>query len=323
MKRTLTLTIGIIGILLFFTLSGAFYIVEEGQQTILVRFGKVVGDPVTKAGLHFKLPFVHNVLVFEKRLLIWDGDPEEIPTKGREFIKVDATARWRIADPKKFLESVATEQRAQSRLDDIIDSAVRSQVSGNTLVELVRSASWVTPGEEVLEEVPAEREKELKKKITRGREELTRAILAEARKVVPQFGIQLIDVRIKRLNYIQSVREKVYTRMNSERKRIAARFRSEGEGESAEILGKMDKELRQIGSTAYRKAQVIRGKADAQATKIYGDAFNKDPEFYAFSRTLEAYKEGQNQNSVMILTTDSDYYRYLKEAISGDKRRRR
>ncbi len=323
MKRTLTLTIGIIGILLFFTLSGAFYIVEEGQQTILVRFGKVVGDPVTKAGLHFKLPFVHNVLVFEKRLLIWDGDPEEIPTKGREFIKVDATARWRIADPKKFLESVATEQRAQSRLDDIIDSAVRSQVSGNTLVELVRSASWVTPGEEVLEEVPAEREKELKKKITRGREELTRAILAEARKVVPQFGIQLIDVRIKRLNYIQSVREKVYTRMNSERKRIAARFRSEGEGESAEILGNMDKELRQIGSTAYRKAQVIRGKADAQATKIYGDAFNKDPEFYAFSRTLEAYKEGQNQNSVMILTTDSDYYRYLKEAISGDKRRRR
>ncbi|MEE9123674.1 MAG: protease modulator HflC [candidate division NC10 bacterium] len=323
MKRTLTLTIGIIGILLFFTLSGAFYIVEEGQQTILVRFGKVVGDPVTKAGLHFKLPFVHNVLVFEKRLLIWDGDPEEIPTKGREFIKVDATARWRIADPKKFLESVATEQRAQSRLDDIIDSAVRSQVSGNTLVELVRSASWVTPGEEVLEEVPAEREKELKKKITRGREELTRAILAEARKVVPQFGIQLVDVRIKRLNYIQSVREKVYTRMNSERKRIAARFRSEGEGESAEILGNMDKELRQIGSTAYRKAQVIRGKADAQATKIYGDAFNKDPEFYAFSRTLEAYKEGQNQNSVMILTTDSDYYRYLKEAISGDKRRRR
>ena len=323
MKRALTLTIGIIAILLFFTLSDAFYVVEEGQQAILLRFGKVVGDPVTKAGLHFKLPLVHKVRRFEKRLLIWDGDPEEIPTKGREFIKVDATARWRIADPKKFLESVATEQRAQSRLDDIIDSAVRSQVSGNTLVELVRSASWVTPGEEVLEEVPAEREKELKKKITRGREELTRAILAEARKVVPQFGIQLVDVRIKRLNYIQSVREKVYTRMNSERKRIAARFRSEGEGESAEILGNMDKELRQIGSTAYRKAQVIRGKADAQATKIYGDAFNKDPEFYAFSRTLEAYKEGQNQNSVLILTTDSDYYRYLKEAVSGDKRRRR
>jgi membrane protease subunit HflC len=322
MKRTLTITIGILAILALLALSGAFYRVEEGQQAIVLQFGRPVGDPVTEPGLHVKLPFVQNVRRFEKRLLIWDGDPEEIPTKGREFIKVDATARWRIADPKKFLESVATEQRAQSRLDDIIDSAVRSQVSGNTLVELVRSASWVTPGEEVLEEIPAEREKELKKKVTRGREELTRAILTEARKVVPQFGIELIDVRIKRLNYVPSVREKVYSRMISERKRIAARFRSEGEGESAEILGNMEKDLRQIRSTAYRKAQVIRGKADAQATKIYGDAFNKDPEFYAFSRTLEAYKEGQNKNSVLILTTDSDYYRYLKEAVSGDKRRR-
>ena len=320
MKRTLTIAVGIVGLLVILALSGAFYIVEEGQQAILKQFGKVVGDPVTDAGLHFKIPFIQEVLLFEKRLLIWDGDPEEIPTKGREFIKVDATARWRIADPKKFLESVETEQRAQSRLDDIIDSAVRSQVSGNELVELVRSASWVTPKEEVLEEIPVEREEELKKEITRGREEITRAIVAEARKVVPQFGIELIDVRIKRLNYVQSVREKVYARMISERKRIAARFRSEGEGESAEILGNMEKELRQIRSDAYRRAQKIRGKADAEATKIYGEAFGKDPEFYAFSRTLEAYKEGQNENSVLILTTDSDYYRYLKQALPGNKR---
>ncbi len=320
MKRTLTIAVGILGLLVFLVLSGAFYTVQEGQQAIILQFGKVVGDPVTEAGLHFKIPLVQKVLVFEKRLMIWDGDPEEIPTKGREFIKVDATARWRIADPRKFLESVASEQGAQSRLDDIIDSAVRSQVSGNTLVELVRSASWVIPKEEVLEEVPVEREKELKKKITRGREELTRAILAEARKVVPQFGIELVDVRIKRLNYIQSVREKVYSRMISERKRIAARFRSEGEGESAEIVGTMEKELRQIESNAYRRAQKIRGKADAEATKIYGEAFGKDPEFYAFSRTLEAYKEGHNENSVLILTTDSDYYRYLKQAVPADKR---
>jgi membrane protease subunit HflC len=320
MKRTFTIAVGIVGLLVLLVLSGAFYIVEEGQQAILLQFGKVVGEPITDAGLHFKLPFVQNVVSFEKRLLIWDGDPEEIPTKGREFIKVDATARWRIADPRKFLESVATEQGAQSRLDDIIDSAVRSQVSGNTLVELVRSASWVRPKEEVLEEVPAELEEELKKEVTRGREELTRAIVAEAQKVVPQFGIELIDVRIKRLNYVQSVREKVYTRMISERKRIAARFRSEGEGDSAEILGNMEKELRGIRSGAYRRAQKIRGKADAEATKIYGNAFNKDPEFYAFSRTLEAYKEGQNENSVLILTTDSDYYRYLKQALPGKKR---
>lgn len=322
MTRAVRMAVVVLVILVLLVVSGAFYTVQEGQQAILLQFGKVVGDPITDAGLHFKLPFIQNVRRFEKRLLIWDGDPEEIPTKGREFIKVDATARWRIVDPRKFLESVATEQGAQSRLDDIIDSAVRSQVSGNELVEVVRSASWVTPEAEVLQEIPAEREEELKKKISLGREEITRAIVAEAEKVVPQFGIKLIDVRIKRLNYVQSVREKVYSRMISERKRIAARFRSEGEGDSAEVLGNMEKELRQIRSTAYRRAQEVRGKADAEATKIYGNAFNKDPEFYTFSRTLEAYKEGQNKNSVLILTTDSDFYRYLKEAVPADKRPR-
>jgi membrane protease subunit HflC len=191
---------------------------------------------------------------------------------------------------------------------------VRDQVSASELVELVRSASWEVPEGEVLEEVPAEVQEELKKQVTRGREELTRTILTEARKVIPQYGIELVDVRIKRLNYVESVREKVYARMVSERKRIAARFRSEGEGRNAEILGTMEKELRQIRSTAYRRAQEIRGKADAEATRVYGAAYNRDPEFYAFSRTLEAYKEGHNKNSTLILTTDSDYYRYLKEA---------
>ena len=321
MKRTLTIAVGILAFLVVLVLSGIFYTVEEGQQAIILQFGKPVGDPVAEAGLHFKLPFIQNVRRFEKRLLIWDGDPNQIPTKGREFIWVDTTARWRIADPKKFLESVATEQGAQSRLDDIIDSVVRDQVSGSELVELVRSTSWVVPKGEALEEVPAEREEELKIKIARGREEITRFILAEARKIIPQYGIELVDVRIKRLDYVESVREKVYARMISERKRIAARFRSEGEGRSAEILGTMEKELRQIRSTAYRRAQEVRGKADAEATQVYGEAFNKDPEFYAFSRTLEAYKEGQNENSVLILTTDSDYYQYLKEAVSTDKRR--
>jgi len=303
-------------------LSGTLYTLEEGQQAIIIQFGRPVGDPVTTAGLHVKLPFVQEVRRFEKRLLIWDGDPNQIPTKGREFIWVDTTARWRIADAKKFLESVATERGAQSRLDDIIDSVVRDQVSGSELVELVRSTSWVVPKGEALEEVPAEREEELKKAIARGREEITRIILAEARKIIPQYGIELVDVRIKRLDYVESVREKVYARMISERKRIAARFRSEGEGRSAEILGTMEKELRQIRSTAYRRAQEVRGKADAEATKIYGAAYNRDPEFYAFSRTLEAYKEGHNKNSTLILTTDSDYYRYLKEAAAGASRPR-
>jgi membrane protease subunit HflC len=314
MKTAVKIGLGLLAVVILLVVAGTFYSLEEGQQAVIVQFGRPVGTPITDAGLHLKVPFVQDVLRFEKRLLIWDGDPNQIPTKGREFIWVDTTARWRIADAKKFLENVATEAGARSRLDDIIDSVVRDQVSASELVELVRSASWEVPEGEVLEEVPAEVREELKKEVVRGREELTRTILAEARKVIPQYGIELVDVRIKRLNYVESVREKVYARMISERKRIAARFRSEGEGRSAEILGTMEKELRQIRSAAYRRAQEIRGKADAEATQIYGRAYNRSPEFYAFSRTLEAYKDGQNKNSVLILTTDSDYYRYLKDA---------
>jgi membrane protease subunit HflC len=321
MKNVLKISGGVLVVGILLVLSGTFYTLQEGQQAIVLQFGRPVGEPLTQPGLHVKLPFVQEVRRFEKRLLIWDGDPNQIPTKGREFIWVDTTARWRIADAKKFLENVATEAGAQSRLNDIIDSVVRDQVSASELVELVRSASWEVPEGEVLEEVPAEVREELKKQVTRGREELTRTILTEARKVIPQYGIELVDVRIKRLNYVESVREKVYARMISERKRIAARFRSEGEGRSAEILGTMEKELRQIRSSAYRRAQEIRGKADAEATRVYGAAYNRDPEFYAFSRTLEAYKEGQNKNSTLILTTDSDYYRYLKEAAGRVPRR--
>jgi membrane protease subunit HflC len=317
MKNVLKAGLGFLALAVFIVFSGAYYTLEEGQQAVILQFGRPVGQPVTEAGLHFKLPFVQDVRRFERRLLIWDGDPNQIPTKGREFIWIDTMARWRIADAKKFLENVATEAGAQSRLDDIIDSVVRDQVSASELVELVRSASWKVPPGEILEEVPAEVREELKKRIARGREEITRTILAEARKIIPQYGIELVDVRIKRLNYVESVQKKVYARMISERKRIAARFRSEGEGRSAEILGTMEKELRQIRSEAYRRVQEIRGKADAEATRVYGIAYGHDPEFYAFSRTLEAYKEGQNKNSVMILTTDSDYYRYLKKAGPG------
>jgi membrane protease subunit HflC len=296
-------------------LAGTFYIVEEGQQAVVLQFGRPVSGTVSEAGLHFKIPFIQEVRRFDKRLLIWDGDPNQIPTAGREFIWVDATARWRIVDPLKFLENVATEAGAQSRLDDIIDSVVRDLVSANTLVELVRSASWETPKEEVLEEASKEVVEELKKEINLGREGLTRAILSTVRKITTQYGIEVVDVRIKRINYVESVREKVYVRMISERKRIAARFRSEGEGRSAEILGNMEKELREIRSAAYRTVQEVRGKGDAMATKIYGDAYSRDKEFYAFSRTLENLKGGKNNNSTLVLTTDSDYYKYLKEAI--------
>jgi membrane protease subunit HflC len=304
----------VIAALVLIVLYSGLYTLEEGRQAIVVQFGKPVGETVTEAGLHMKLPFIQEVRRFEKRLLVWDGDPNQVPTKGREFIWVDTTARWRIADARKFLENVASEEGAQSRLNDILDSVVRDQVSGSELVELVRSASWEVPEDEVLKEVPKEREEELKKEIARGREQITRTILAEAQKIIPQYGIELVDVRIKRLDYVESVREKVYERMISERKRIAAQFRSEGEGRSAEILGTMEKELRDIRSTAYRQVQEVQGKADAEATKIYGQAYNKDPEFYAFLRTIESYKEKPNQNSVLIMTTDSDFYKYVKQA---------
>jgi len=295
-------------------LSSTLYTLEEGKQAIIVQFGRTVGDTITDAGLHVKVPFIQVVRRFEKRLLVWDGDPNQIPTKGREFIWVDTTARWLIADAKKFLENVATEAGAQSRLDDIIDSVVRDQVSNSELVELVRSTSWVVPEGEALEAVPSEREEEIKRKIARGREEITRIILLEAQKIIPQYGIELVDVRIKRLDYVESVRLKVYERMISERKRIAAQFRSEGEGRSAEILGEMEKELRQIRSMAYRQVQEIQGRGDAQATGIYGKAYNRDPEFYAFLRTLENYREGANANAMLLLTTESDFYKYLKDA---------
>ena len=299
---------------LLIILASTLYILEEGQQAIIVQFGRPVGDTITEAGLHVKLPFIQVVRRFEKRLLVWDGDPNQIPTKGREFIWVDTTARWRIADAKKFLENVATEGGAQSRLDDIIDSVVRDEVSNSELVELVRSTTWVIPEGQALEAVPKGREEELKRRIARGREEITRIILTEAQKIIPQYGIELVDVRIKRLDYVESVRKKVYERMISERKRIAAQFRSEGEGRSAEILGEMEKELRQIRSMAYRKVQEIQGRGDAQATLIYGQAYNRDPEFYAFLRTLESYREGEHDNSLLVLTTDSDFYKYLKNA---------
>lgn len=315
--------LGILLVVAVLLLTGAFYVLEEGQQAVVLQFGRPVGAAVTEAGLHFKVPFIQEVRRFEKRLLVWDGDPNQIPTAGREFIWVDSTARWRIVDPLKFLESVATEAGAQSRLDDIIDSVLRDLVSSNTLVELVRSSSWQTPQPEALEEASKEVVEELKKEINLGREGLTRAVLAVVRKIAPQYGIEVVDVRIKRLNYVESVREKVYSRMISERKQLAARFRSEGEGRSAEILGNMDKELREIRSTAYKVVQEVRGKGDATATKIYGDAYGRDQEFYAFSRTLENLKAGKNANSVLVLTTDSDYYRYLKNANPSAAKGRR
>ena len=295
--------------------SGAFYVVREGEQVVITQFGKPVGEPVKDAGLNFKIPFIQAVNRFEKRLLNWDGSPNQIPTKDKKLIWVDTTARWRISDPLLYLTRVTTKTTALSRLDGIIDSVVRDAVSENDLVELIRSEGWAgAVGAQVSDAGYAQKEvEEVSRPLKVGREKITRAMLQSASKLTPEFGIELVDVRIKRINYVDSVLQKVFERMISERKRIAAQYRSEGEGEAARINGEMQKELKRISSEAFRTAQEVRGKADAKATKIYGDAYSRDPEFYSFSRTLELYRVQEQNKTRMILTTDSDFYKYLKE----------
>jgi membrane protease subunit HflC len=288
------------------------YVVNEAEQAIITQFGKPVGD-VAEPGLHFKVPFVQKVSRFEKRILKWDGDPNQIPTKDKRFIWIDTTARWRIADPLLFYTTVATERGAMSRLDDIIDSVVRDAVSGRLLVELVRGSDYQAPddGEEERLEIEGV---EVKKEDLVGREEIMAGILEKARANTPDYGIELLDVQIKRINYVEQVRTRVYERMINERKKVAAQYRSEGEGEKADILGQMERELKEISSEAYRKVLEVRGGADAEAAAIYAGAYNQDKEFYTFLRTLESYKKSIRKNGRLVISTDSDYYRYLKEA---------
>ncbi len=292
-------------------LAASVYVVPETEQVIITQFGEPVGGPVTTPGLHFKIPFVWTVNRFDKRWLEWDGDANQIPTRDKKYIWVDTYARWRIADPLLFFQRVRDERGAQSRLDDVIDGATRNAVASHDLIEVVRSTSrpfevtaelkGITPGEEAV-------------KIRVGREKIAREILEKASKITPEYGIELVDVRFKRIDYIESVRKKVYERMISERKRIAARYRSQGQGKSAEIRGQMERKLREIRSEAYRKAEEIRGRADAEATKIYAEAYGRDPEFYAFLKTLETWEKALGPDSSLVLSTDSDLFRYLKRA---------
>jgi len=291
--------------------SGALYIINETQQVVITQFGRPVGNPITSAGLHFKTPFIQQAHYFEKRLLDWDGEPNQIPTKDKKYIWVDTTARWRIIDALKFLQSVGNEIGAQSRLNDIINSATRDAVTSHLLVETVRNTNRILEAKEEEGEDVIVTEEALER-IEVGRHLLTRAILEKAKPLAPQYGIEIRDVRIKRINYIEDVRNKVYDRMIAERKRAAEKYRSEGQGKSAEIQGQVAKELKQITSEAYRQAQIITGKADAEAISIYAQAHNQDPEFYSFLKTLETYQNTIDAETTVVLTTDSDYYRYLK-----------
>ncbi|MFK5925452.1 MAG: protease modulator HflC [Desulfuromusa sp.] len=306
MKNGFIIFVVIVAILIA---QGGFYVVNEAEQAIVTQFGKPVGT-VSYPGLHFKIPFIQDVNRFEKRILKWDGDPNQIPTKDKKFIWVDTTARWKITDPLLFFKTVATERGAMGRLDDIIDSVVRDAVSGHLLVELVRGSDYKATGTERFEvdgiQIPPED--------MVGREDILAGILAEAGSSTPEYGIELIDVQFKRLNYVEQVRLRVYERMINERKKVAAQYRSEGEGEKLEILGTMQRELKKISSEAYRKVLETRGSADAEAAAIYAEAYNQDKEFYTFLRTMESYKKTINKNGKLVISTASDYYKYLKSA---------
>ncbi|MBL7033608.1 MAG: protease modulator HflC [Candidatus Delongbacteria bacterium] len=311
MKRIITIVIGIFVLII---ISSGLFIVKEMEQVVITQFGKPVGDPIVTAGIKFKIPLIQRAIFFEKRWLEWDGYPNQIPTRDKKYIMVDTYARWRIADPLKFYETVHNEISAHSRLDDILDGETRNAIANVDLIEIVRSTNRQL---EVAIDLLDNNESTERFDIEFGRVEIQRRILAESAEIVTAYGIELVDVRIKRLLYIDEVLRKVYDRMISERQRIAEKLRSEGRGRSAEIRGEMEKELQLIQSEAYRTAQEKIGTADAEATGIYAAAYNRDPEFYGFSRTLEAYEEVIDSLTTIVLKTDGEFLQYL-ESTTGN-----
>ncbi|MBE9571812.1 MAG: protease modulator HflC [Proteobacteria bacterium] len=297
-------------VIVLFVLYQGIFTVDETQQVVITQFGKPVGDPITEPGLNFKIPFVQTVSYFPKNLLQWDGDPSQIPTQDKTYIYVDTFARWKIVDPLKFFQTVNNVVGGLARLDDIIDAAVRNFIAANPLIETVR---WTNRELDVTEEgMDQTIHRRVTAEITTGRQNIVKGILNQANPKLKEFGILLIDVQIKRLNYVEEVRRSVYGRMIAERKQIAERFRSEGEGESRKIEGDRERDLKEITSVAYRKSQEIKGKADAEATLIYARAYNEDPDFYSFLQTLDIYKKTMDKDTTLVLSTDSDFLRYFK-----------
>ena len=305
-SKVMILVVAVVVILIGFA---SAYIVDETEQVVVTQFGKVVGKTKVEPGLYFKVPFIQNTTYFPKNLLEWDGDPGQIPTLDKTYIWVDTFARWRIVDAIKFFQTVNNTTSAQGRLDDIIDPAVRNLITENKLIETVRKTNRELDTYEIgLEDIKERPSYEIKT----GREEITNRILKQAQPKLQKFGIEIVDVKIKRINYVEEVRNSVYSRMIAERKQIAEKFRSEGKGEARKILGEKERDLKKITSEAYRKAQVIKGKADAESTKLYAEAFGVDSEFYSFTKTLEIYNEALDKESSMVLSTDSDLFKYLK-----------
>lgn len=283
------------------------YIVDETQQVIITQFGDPVGDAITEPGMHFKMPFIQQANFFDRRFLEWDGDANQVPTRDKRFIWVDSYARWRISEPLRFFQRVRDELGAQSRLDDILDGETRNAVARHDLVEVVRSTNR-QPDPSLVE---SEEETAVLETVERGRQEIILAVLETARARTSDLGIELIDFQIKRINYVEEVRRDVFLRMIAERNRIAERYRSEGEGEAARIRGEKERDLARIQSEAYRTAQELQGAADAEATRTYAEAYNRDASFYAFMKSLETLEATADSNSTLILSTDADLLEYL------------
>ncbi len=304
MKQITFILIAILALLAVAAVGGAFFIVNEAQQVIITQFGRPVGVPITTPGLKVKTPFVQKANYFEKRFLEWDGEPNEVPTKDKRFIYVDTYARWRITDPLLFFQRLRDERGAQSRLDDILDGETRNTIAKHDLIEVVRSTNREFLVSSTLEEGSHQ--------ITYGRTVLEKEVLDNASRRTAVLGIEILDFQFKRTNYSEVDRPKVYERMISERKRIAEEYRSEGAGEAARILGNKDRDLKQINSEAYREAQEIKGKADAEAADIYARAYNRDPDFYRFLKTMEVYTRTMDKNTILLLSTDGEFLRFLE-----------
>ncbi len=298
--------IAVIACLLVFT---SAYVVDETEQVVITQFGKVMGETKHSPGLYFKVPFIQNANYFPKNLLHWDGEPGQIPTLDKTYIWVDTFARWKIVDPVKYFQTVGNLISAQGRLDDIIGPAVRNFISSYKLIETVRTTNRELDTFEIgLEDV----KKRSASVIKTGRQKITEGILKQAKPKLEKFGIELVDVKIKRINYVEQVRRTVYSRMIAERNQIAEKFRSEGQGEARKILGEKERDLKLITSQAYKVAQEIKGKADAESTKIYAKAYGVDPEFYSFIKTLDVYGQALDKDSSIVLSTDSEFFKYLK-----------
>jgi len=304
----------VVAVIVMLILSRSAYTVHETEQVIITQFGKPVGNTIDEPGLHFKVPFIQKINRFDKRFLEWDGDPEEIPTLDQRNIFIDTYGRWRITDPLKFFQRVRGEREAQSRLDDILDGVTRDAIASNNLVELIRTSNRdFSVSDDQLADSSA---RSTFPTIVVGRDSIRRAIIAEAQPIIEELGIELLDLQFKRINYVKKVESEIFSRMTTARQRIAEQYRSEGQGEASRILGEKERDLKEIESEGFKQAETIRGEADARATRIYAQAYDRNAdtrEFYRFLKSMESYEDAISNQDMLILSTDNEFFKYIKD----------